>query len=134
MSSIMGMHQQFAWLFGSARRISDVLLVLEELEQQEKLQDERLLQCEQPITHHRGERLCLSEVDVGTPDGKSTLLQALSLSVEAHGHTNVLLTASKSGVGKSAVARVLAGLWLPASGRVSRPAHGCALIPQQPLV
>ena len=133
MSSIMGMHQQFAWLFGSARRITDVLLVLDELEQQEQLQDERMLQCEQPMTR-RGERLCLKEVVVGTPDGKSTLLQGVSLSVEAHGRTNVLLTASKSGVGKSAVARVLAGLWLPSCGCVSRPAHGCALIPQQPLV
>ena len=121
------MHQQFARLFGSARRISDVLLVLKELEQQEQLS-------ENSVSARLDHRLCLHEVGVTTPDDKTVLLHGLTLSVEAHGRTNVMLIASQSGVGKSAVARVLAGIWLPASGHVGRPLDGCAIVPQQPLV
>ena len=128
------MHQQFARLFGSARRISDVLLVLDELEQQEQLRGKRRMASEHSATTRLGQRLSLHEVDISTPDEKTILLHGLTLSVGAHGRTNVLLTASQNGVGKSAVARVLDGIWLPASGHVVRPLDGCALVPQQPLV
>ena len=134
MSSIMSMHQQFSYLFGGARRISDVLLVLDELEKDRIKDADRLLASVEPATPRRGERLCLSGVNVIAPDGRC-LARELSISVEAHGRSNLLIVGS-NGVGKSAVTRVLGGLWQPKAGKVGRPLLKASLvvIPQLPLV
>jgi putative ATP-binding cassette transporter len=137
MSAIMGMHQQFAWLFGSARRISDVLLVLDELDAQAEAEEERRAAVEEVATPRRGQRICLSDACITAPDGE-TLVQNLSFSVEA-GSTSNLLIAGAHGVGKSAVVRALSGLWPLTAGRVGWPtctgsSSRVVVIPQAPLV
>lgn len=131
MSSIMSMHQQFSYLFGGARRISDVLLVLDELDKEREADASRLLASVEPATPRRGERLCLSGANIIAPDGRC-LARELTISVEAHGRSNLLLVGS-NGVGKSAVARVLSGLWQPKAGKVGRPLS-LVVVPQLPLV
>ena len=134
MSAIMGMHQQFAWLFGSARRISDVLLVLDELDAQAEAEEERRAAVEEVATPRRGQRICLSDACITAPDGEM-LVQNLSFSVEA-GSTSNLLIAGAHGVGKSAVVRALSGLWPLTAGRVGWPTDSArvVVIPQAPLV
>jgi ATP-binding cassette subfamily D (ALD) long-chain fatty acid import protein len=53
--------------------------------------------------------------------------------VDARGRSNLLIVGS-NGVGKSAVARVLGGLWQPKAGKVGRPLSLIVIPPQLPLV
>ena len=76
--------------------------------------------------------MCLSDVNINAPDGQC-LARDLSFSVESGGNYNLLITGG-NGTGKSAVARVLCGMWQPGSGLVGMPRTGVAIIPQAPLV
>ena len=106
MSGVMSMHQSFSWLFGSARRISDVLLVLDELEADAAANAKRVAATEEAATPRRGERICLSDATIATPDGQS--LAHISFSVEANGRSNLLVT-GPSDLPLRATARVLPG-------------------------
>ena len=137
MSSIMGMHQQFSWLFGSARRISDVLLVLDELDAQALAEEERRTLVEEAAAGPSTGVSCLGLEDatVAAPDGR-VLARSLSFAVEMESATNLLISGAH-GVGKSAVVRSLSGLWPVAAGRVLSPdtrgaglSSGLVVIPQ----
>lgn len=128
----MGMHQQFAWLFGSARRISDILLVLDELDAQ-TLAREREQHPREVAMPHRGQRACLVDATIVAPDGQ-LLAQDLSFSVEAGGQHNLLISGEAHGVGKSAVVRALYGLWPLSKGHVEWPDAGAVVVSQATLV
>ncbi|KAH7917048.1 P-loop containing nucleoside triphosphate hydrolase protein, partial [Leucogyrophana mollusca] len=72
----------------------------------------------------RGDAFELADVDVCVPGGgedptpTAPLVRALSLALRPRTH---LMITGSNGVGKTAVARVLAGLWAPGRGRVGRP-------------
>ena len=130
MTQVMGMHQQFAWLFGSARRLSDLLLVLDEL-------DDAAVEAMATRSSSPGGQLGMKDVTVRAPDSRP-LLRNVSFSVEAHGDSNMLVV-GPHGVGKSAVLRTLSGLWPAADGCVLWPEDGgassrVAVVPQEPLV
>lgn len=125
-----------AGLLGCSRRVAEVLLVLDDLDQQREATANRLAESELPATPRRGERICLSDASITSPDGKC-LASELTFSVEGqHGDEadlSSLLITGRTGSGKSSVARVLQGIWLLGSGRVGMPS-GLAAIPQSPLV
>jgi len=69
------------------------------------------------------------------PQGGEELLESLSLIVRSGEH---LLISGPNGVGKSAIARILAGLWPVYRGLVSRPKNigedGIMFLPQRPYL
>ncbi|KAI0031943.1 ABC transporter transmembrane region 2-domain-containing protein, partial [Vararia minispora EC-137] len=80
-------------------------------------------------------RVALNSVDVGIPgDPGAPLVRALTLALGPGDH---LMITGSNGVGKTAVARVLASLWAPGNdaarfGGVSRPAAGeIVVVPQR---
>ena len=132
-SSLLGIHEEVQELFGSCRRVSDVWLVLEELEVDRLADLARVEATEQASTPRRGERICLTGASVIAPDG-SCLAKDLSFSVEATGKSNLLIT-GPNGCGKSSVARVLSKVWSVGSGGVVRPSSShLSVIPQSVLI
>jgi len=80
-------------------------------------------------------QIALDNVDVsipasGTHDSEAPLVKALSLTLRAGEH---LMITGSNGVGKTAVARVLSGLWAPGNaGTVHRPGRGeVFVVPQR---
>lgn len=127
-----GQSSGFAGLLGNSRRVGEVLLVLDELDQERERSQAALEAAQQPMTPRRGERMCVTDVNINAPDGRC-LARDLSFSVESGGNYNLLITGG-NGTGKSAVARVLSGMWQPGSGLVGTPKSGVAVVPQAPLV
>ena len=126
-------NDDYAELFGSCRRVSDVWLVLEELEVDRLADLARVEATEQAATPRRGERICLTGASIVAPDG-SCLAKDLSFSVESTGKSNLLIT-GPNGCGKSSVARVLSKVWSVGSGSVVRPSGShLAVIPQSVLI
>ncbi|KAK3904330.1 ABC transporter transmembrane region 2-domain-containing protein [Staphylotrichum tortipilum] len=69
------------------------------------------------------------------PQSGSELIESLSMMVRRGDH---LLISGANGVGKSAIARIIAGLWPAYRGLVSRPEHtgqdGIMFLPQRPYL
>lgn len=79
-----------------------------------------------------GPRIELEHVTLKTPDGSRTLLNDLSLVVEAG---TGLIVVGPSGSGKSSLLRFLGGLWKPAQGSLSGPRLAEVLfLPQRPYM
>ncbi|TFY65690.1 hypothetical protein EVG20_g5401 [Dentipellis fragilis] len=74
--------------------------------------------------------IALDAVDVCVPGAPAApLVRGLDVRLEQGEH---LMITGSNGVGKTAVARVLAGLWAPGCGRVSRPGRGeVVVVPQR---
>jgi ATP-binding cassette subfamily D (ALD) long-chain fatty acid import protein len=78
-------------------------------------------------------QITLDNVDVSIPASgtrEGPLVKALSLTLRAGEH---LMITGSNGVGKTAVARVLSGLWAPGNaGKVHRPGRGeVFVVPQR---
>ena len=130
-SSLLGLHEEVQELFGSARRVSDVVLVIDELDNDRLADAARVAETQQAATPRRGERICLTDACIVAPDGMC-LARGLSFSVESSGLSNLLIT-GPNGCGKTAVSRVLSSVWNVSAGGVGRP-EGMVVVPQQALV
>lgn len=74
----------------------------------------------------------LDNVSVQTPGGEQQLVQGLTLNVRPGEH---LVIIGQTGVGKSSLLRVLAGLWSRGEGRIGMPAPSQLLfLPQRPYM
>ena len=114
-STLLSLNESFQELFGTCRRVSDVLLVINELEQERQADEERVASMVQPHTPRRGQRIGLVEATVVAPDGKQ-LAANLTFSVEKREAeeppaSSNLLVSGGSGVGKTTLVRLLSGLW-----------------------
>ena len=79
-----------------------------------------------------GEEISLDRVTVLTPQRDQVLVRELSFAVKPNER---LLITGPSGSGKSSILRVIAGLWVLGSGRVTRPAlNRCMFVPQRPYM
>lgn len=86
----------------------------------------------QRITTTPGSVVAFSHLTVCTPNGEQTLINELDLSI-AQGKG--LMIVGASGVGKSSLLRVTAGLWSTGKGEVIRPfGQELLFLPQQPYL
>lgn len=84
------------------------------------------------IVHEFGSHVALDEVSVQTPGGEQHLVEKLTCTV-APGSS--LVITGQTGVGKSSLLRVLAGLWTRGSGRiVMPPPQDLLFLPQKPYM
>jgi putative ATP-binding cassette transporter len=82
--------------------------------------------------HEHVPDIYLDNVSLAAPDSKTLLFDGLTLRIP----DNTLIM-GPSGCGKSSVLRVIAGLWEPSSGRVTRPtvgSNGLCFLPQRPYM
>ncbi|TLV04997.1 ABC transporter ATP-binding protein/permease [Klebsiella indica] len=78
------------------------------------------------------DNVCLKSVDVYTPGGEQHLVHQLSLNVTPGEH---LVIVGRTGVGKSSLLRVLAGLWQRGEGELAMPSLDQTMfIPQRPYM
>lgn len=154
-STLLSLTESFQQLFGTCRRVSDVLLVIDEIEQERHDDELRVASMVQPHTPRRGERIGLTDATIVAPDGKRvasnltfsvehsdqphSLVSEGSLSASRSSGSNLLISGG-SGVGKTTIVRVLSGIWSAGlqDGHINRPdpAHykHMAIVPQQPLI
>jgi putative ATP-binding cassette transporter len=79
-----------------------------------------------------GSAVRLEHVTLETPGGEQTLVRELTLSVAKGEH---LIITGQTGVGKSSVLRVMAGLWRRGRGRLEMPPRAeCLFLPQRPYM
>ncbi len=78
------------------------------------------------------DRIAVRHLNFGTPDGTRTLAENVTFDVTPG---KSLLVSGPSGSGKSALLRVIAGLWTPTSGEILRPPlRDLAFLPQKPYM
>ena len=134
------MYESISTLTGVLRRVTDVLLVIDEIESNRADTAAAVAASIKPSTPRRGERIGCDNVTICTPDGH-TLVHSLSFSVErvlqpassSSGHCTHMMVTGPSGSGKTALCRALLGLWPVAHGQICRPTK-LAVISQRHLV
>lgn len=143
-STLLSLNEDFSSLFGVVGRVTDLLLVMDELNaEQEALRDKA--DVHSPPNSPRAAAaaaagaISFCAVDIVTPDGQC-IAQNVNFQVFPDGKSNLAITGGNA-VGKSSLFRVIGGIWPQQRGRIELPPRvqdvgegGLALVPQQPLV
>eukprot|EP01043_Picozoa_sp_COSAG02_P018071 COSAG02_NODE_833_length_16656_cov_42.746814_9_plen_1359_part_00 len=140
--SILELHTELGRLFGVVRRVTDLMLTLQQLQEKEAAEHGHV-----SITYGLGENaptksdasvlLSCHDMDVVAPDGRCL---AAGLTFKVCEKEHMLITAASSGSGKSALFRHLTQLWPVRSGQLVLPGaaeHGSlamCFVSQTPLV
>jgi putative ATP-binding cassette transporter len=107
------------------RRLGAFVEVLDEASRQD-------WEDESKLTIREGSKLIFDKVSISTPDWQRVLIKDLALEVSSGER---LLICGQSGTGKSAILRVVAGLWTSAEGIMERPPlKDCFFVPQRPYL
>ena len=145
-AGLLSLNTTFQSLLGPTNRVTDLLIVVEEIKSQRKRAEQQMIARRAQQESARcaataivGDTDCcdslivVDAVDVMSPDGRSLFSSGLSLRVEAgRGYTSTYVVGN-TGCGKSSVFRVLAGVWTPSRGTVHVPQGRVAFVPQHPL-
>jgi ABC-type uncharacterized transport system fused permease/ATPase subunit len=156
-SSLLGLHEQMASLFGVVGRVTDLMLVLDDIRPragsaaEAQTETAPVLASNSGAFSPRGSRtedkrdggIRVAGCDLVTPSGRCMAKQlCFSLSHTQHGGNLAIVGAS--GTGKSSLFKVLGGLWPVPAGSVALPPKmqqdsttgggGLALISQRTLV
>lgn len=140
--SILELHTELGRLFGVVRRVTDLMLTLQQLQEEEAAESGHV-----STTYRSGENagstsdagvlLSCHDMDVVAPDGRCL---AAGLTFKVCEKEHMLITAASSGSGKSALFRHLAQLWPIRSGQMvltGAAKHGglaICYVSQSPLV
>jgi len=138
-TGMLSINTSFRTFAGYARRITDVLLVIEEVRAERAQQNAKAglvqqgsINAERKMAHHDDEgsvaEIVFRDVDIFAPGGQ----QVVSNLTFTLPHGEHLRVTGPNGCGKSAVFRVLAGTWQPQTGSVHVP-PSAVMVPQQPL-
>ena len=119
--------QQLANAAPPAVRLAQIQERLEELRADRASEDSRRL-----VITRNTEVVQLDKVSLETPGGEQQLVKDLTLCVD--GDTNLAIV-GQTGVGKSSLLRVMAGLWTRGEGRLEMPPpEHCMFLPQRPYM
>jgi len=152
-SSLLGLHEEMASLFGVVGRVTDLMLVLDEVRPRAGSAAEKQTAAAAVLASNvggafspRGARespsfsggIRMAGCDLVTPSGRC-LAKQLSFSLSPARHAGAhLAVVGPSGSGKSSLFKTLGGLWPLPAGSVALPQRltvgGLALISQRPLV
>ena len=132
-SVVMGSLTTLANFIPSLSAAAPTVVRLAEIQEKfEQLEQRRSDPSEQRIELSSGTHLSLQNVSVQTPGGEQHLVQNLSLQVEPGQH---LVITGETGVGKSSLLRVLAGLWARGHGGIKLPPpEEMLFLPQRPYM
>ena len=153
-TSMMDYYQLFSTfesigtLFGVVRRLTDLLRVLDEVNPQvgsaaQQQADLSLVVPRAVSGIDRGSgpasSLVVEACDIVTPRTNSCLAKGLSFTVDQGGEGGHLAVICPSGAGKTALCRVLGGLWSVPAGTVTLPTavkgrSALYIVPQKPLI
>lgn len=153
-SSLLGLHEELASLFGVVGRVTDLMLVLDQIRPRTGSAAEKQTAVAAVLVSNvggafspRGAReeddggsggIRIAGCDLVTPSGRCLAKQlSFSLSPARLGGANLAIV-GPSGSGKSSLFKTLGGLWPLPKGSVALPQRltvgGLALISQRPLV
>ncbi|TPX30347.1 hypothetical protein SmJEL517_g06070 [Synchytrium microbalum] len=128
-------------LAGYTYRVYNMLRVLHDLRDDKYVQVENassvysIEDVEGVIEYHDvDEGIKLHKVPIVTPSGDTVLVNELTLEIHPTDH---LMITGANGAGKSAIIRVIAGLWPLFRGRLARPQRGVSnifFVPQRPYL
>ena len=124
-SSMLSIHSTFQYFIGSTRRVTDLMLVMEDIKQA-RAEFESELSAEQQVAPSC---ISLDNVDIVAPDGTCV---ASRLSLVCEPGSNVLVS-GPNGCGKSSLFRTLADIWRAPFGSVHMPPQGVVMVSQRPL-
>lgn len=143
-STLLSLNEDFSTLFGIVGRVTDLMLVMDELNAKQQAVRTNA-ETRSPPNSPRASAaaaagaISFCAVDIVTPDGQC-IAQNVDFQVFSDGQSNLAITGGNA-VGKSSLFRIMGGIWPQQRGRIQLPprAHetkigGVALVPQQPLV
>jgi ABC-type uncharacterized transport system fused permease/ATPase subunit len=144
-STLLSLNEDFSSLFGVVGRVTDLLLVMDELNAEQEAVRSKADVHSPPNSPRAAAAatqgaISFCAVDIVTPDGKC-IAQNVNFQVFADGKSNLAITGGNA-VGKSSLFRIIGGIWPQQRGRIELPPRvheaigggGLALVPQQPLM
>lgn len=129
---LLGTTRRFSNLISASASAAPHIVRLAQFEEKFNSVADEEAECDKTIRLDRGAAVVLDSVTLQTPGFERTLTKNLSITVSPG---DSLLITGRTGVGKSALLRGMAGLWRNGSGRiVMPPSESVLFLPQRPYM